>query len=117
MPYQNRRKIKTTHRRGKEEADGRREMLSVQKTGHMFRNCPDKKGGSKTFERKSNPSARTTEAEENNTSDEEDKDEVMSQASTKVGSTKGKGILAAQINALSLEEKEELFDKLISEGF
>ena len=105
----------TNEEKKKLMAEGR--CFRCKKQGHMSRNCPDKKGGSKPFERRSNPSARTTEAEENNASDEEDKDEVMSQASTKVGSTKGKGVLAAQINALSVEEKEELFDKLISEGF
>jgi hypothetical protein len=48
---------------------------------------------------------------------EDDKDEVMSQASTKLGSIKGKGGLMVHINALTIEEKEELFDKSISEGF
>jgi hypothetical protein len=78
----------------------------------MSRNCPDRKTtpGKK-------PSAKVMEAEEEESTVEDDKDEVMSQASTKVGSIKGKGGLMAHINALTIEEKEELFDKLISEGF
>jgi hypothetical protein len=80
----------------------------------MSRNCPEKKGatGKKSFS-----AAKIVEAEEGEQSEEEDKDDIMSQASTKVGSVKGKGGLMAHINALTTEEKEELFNKLISEGF
>jgi Zinc knuckle len=83
-----------------------------KKQGHMSRNCPDRKT---TPQKK--PSAKVMEAEEEESTAEDDKDEVMSQASTKVRSIKGKGGLMVHINALTIEEKEELFDKLISEGF
>jgi Retrotransposon gag protein/Zinc knuckle len=83
--------------------------FKCKKQGHMSKNCPDRKGTSQK------PSAKVVEATEESTDD--DKDETQSQTSTKVGSTKGKGKLMAQINALTIEEKEELFDKLISEGF
>jgi hypothetical protein len=88
------------------------QCFKCKKQGHMSRNCPDQKiiSGKK-------PLAKVMEAEEEGSTVEDDKDEVMSQASTKVGSIKGKGGLMAHINALTIEEKEELFDKLISEGF
>jgi hypothetical protein len=100
--------------RKKLSAEGR--CFKCKKQGHMSRDCPERqKDKGKTSipqKRKLRTTDTANESEEDSGSESDEADDARSHYSKATSRT-----MVSQLNRLTTEEKKELFDQLLNQGF